>query len=66
MVKDPGEFTNLASDSRYSARKPALKTQLPKINRKPVPGSARRILIYQDGVASWEGEDIDPNESIPD
>ncbi|HIF01440.1 MAG TPA: DUF4976 domain-containing protein [Planctomycetes bacterium] len=66
MVKDPNEFTNLAGDSRYSAEKLALRKQLPKINRKPVPGSARRILIYENGVANWEGEDIDPNEAIPD
>lgn len=33
---------------------------------KPAPGSANRILIYEKGVANWEGEDIDPNEAIPD
>ena len=66
MVKDPSEFTNLAADSRYSTDKLGLKKQLPKINRKPVAGSARRILIYENGVANWEGEDIDPNEPIPD
>jgi choline-sulfatase len=66
MVKDTNEFTNLAADSRYSAEKLALREQLPKINRKPVAGSAKRILIYENGVANWEGQDIDPNEAIPD
>ena len=66
MVKDPNEFTNLAGDKRYFAEKLALKKQLPQINRKPVAGSAKRILIYENGVANWEGEDIDPDESIPD
>ena len=66
MVKDPNEFTNLAADSRYSAEKLALRKQLPKINNQPVAGSAKRILIYENGVANWEGEDIDPNETIPD
>jgi arylsulfatase A-like enzyme len=66
MVKDPNEFTNLAADSRYSAEKLALRKQLPKINKKPVAGSANRILIYENGVANWEGQDIDPNEAIPD
>ena len=66
MVKDPSEFTNLAADSRYVAEKRALRMQLPKINRKPVKGSAKRILIYENGVANWEGQDIDPKEAIPD
>jgi arylsulfatase A-like enzyme len=66
MVNDPNEFTNLAADSRYTGDKLALRKQLPKINRKAAPGSARRILIYKNGVANWEGEDIDPNEAIPD
>ena len=66
MVKDPNEFTNLAADSRYSAQKLALSAQLPKINRKPVVGSANRILVYKDGTANWEGQNIDPNEAIPD
>jgi choline-sulfatase len=66
MIADPAEFTNLAADSRYSTEKLTLKKQLPLINRKPAPGSAKRILIYKNGVANWEGEDIDPNEAIPD
>jgi len=59
MVNDPNEFNNLAEKS-------ALKERLPKINRKPVPGSAKRILIYEKGVANWEGEDIAHDEAIPD
>jgi hypothetical protein len=66
MVKDLNEFTNLASDSQYTAEKLALKKHLPKINRKPVSGSTNRIFIFKNGVANWEGEDIDPDEAIPD
>ena len=66
MVEDPNEFTNLANDSRYAATKSNLREQLPKINKKPVPGSANRILIYENGVANWEGEDIGRNDPIPD
>lgn len=66
MVKDPHEFTNLADDARYADQKRALREQLPRINRKPVAGSANRILTYQDGVANWEGQDIDPAEPNPD
>ena len=66
MVEDPNEFTNEASDSRYAAEKRALRKQLPKINRKPAPGSAKRILTYEASVANWEGEDIGPHDVIPD
>lgn len=31
-----------------------------------VPGSTKRVLTYINGIATWEGEDIDPNEAIPD
>ncbi len=66
MDKDPNEFANLASNPEFDGVKRRLRGQLPKVNRLPVPGSERRILLYQDGVANWEGEDIDPEESIPD
>ena len=66
MQKDPNEFTNLADDARYATVKQTLRQQLPKVNRKPVIGSANRLLLYENGVANWEGEDIDPNQAIPD
>ncbi|MEX0320564.1 MAG: sulfatase [Puniceicoccaceae bacterium] len=66
MVNDPNEFTNLAAEVRFSSAKAAMRKHLPSVNKAPVPGSAKRILIYRDGVANWEGEDIDPNEAVPD
>ena len=66
MIKDPNEFPNLANDRQYSATQTALKKHLSKNNKKPVAGSAKRILIYKNGVVNWEGEDIDPGEAIPD
>jgi choline-sulfatase len=66
MVNDPNEFTNLANDSNFTTAKLALKEYLPTINKKPVAGSANRILIYEKGVANWEGEDIGPHDPIPD
>lgn len=66
MVKDSNEFTNLALNPKYAEEKRRLRKQLPKINRPPAPGSAKRVLIYENGIANWEGEDIDPNEAIPD
>jgi choline-sulfatase len=66
MVGDPNEFTNLAGESPYTEIKSSLRKQLPKINLKPVVGSKHRILRYEQGVANWEGEDIDPSSPIPD
>jgi len=66
MVNDPNEFTNLAADPRFTTEKLALKKHIPRLNKQPVPGSANRILIYKDGKANWEGEDIGPNDPIPD
>ena len=66
MIADPNEFTNLANDPNYARTQRALKRRLPKTNRRPAPGSANRILIYENGVANWEGEDIDHNEPIPE
>ena len=66
MINDPDEFTNLAGEATFASVKSTLKKCLPKIGKKPVPGSAKRILIYEKGVANWEGEEIDPTEPIPD
>jgi arylsulfatase A-like enzyme len=66
MVNDPSEFSNLAMDKHYAAVMRSLKKHLPKVNAEPVKGSANRILTYENGVANWEGQDIDRNEPIPD
>ncbi|MDA8527858.1 sulfatase [Opitutaceae bacterium] len=66
MVNDPSELKNLAADPAYAERKRTLRKHLPSVNRPAVPGSAKRVLLYENGVANWEGEDIDPTEAIPD
>ncbi len=66
MVADPNEFDNLADHPDYAAAKAALRTYLPRRNQAPVAGSANRILIYKNGVANWEGEDIGPDDPIPE
>ena len=66
MVKDPNEFINMASNPEYDSQKRKLRKHIPKFDRAHAPGSSKRVLIYENGVANWEGEDIDPNEAIPD
>jgi arylsulfatase A-like enzyme len=66
MQKDPNEWTNLASNPEYADVIAAHKKWIPKDNRKPAPGSAHRILVYEDGKANWEGKDILDDDPIPE
>jgi len=65
LAKDPNEWDNLAADPRYAAIMEQHRRWLPRVNRKPVPGSRHRILVYQHGQATWEGEPIDPKAPVP-
>jgi arylsulfatase A-like enzyme len=66
MRNDPHEFVNLASRPDSAAVLHDLRRWVPQVNRLPVPGSANRILIYQNGKANWEGEDILPDAPVPE
>ena len=68
MLADPNEWTNLAGDSKFAEVKRDLAKWLPKINLKPVPGSAQRILTYnpETGEVNWEGKNVGKNDPIPD
>ena len=35
---------------------------LPKTNAPPVPGSADRVLVKENGIWTWEGKPIRPEE----
>lgn len=65
MQKDPNEWTNLAGDPAYADVVEQHVKWLPGINLKPVPGSKHRILIYENGQANWQGEDIAPADAVP-
>jgi hypothetical protein len=68
MVEDPNEWTNLASRPEHSQIVAEHRRWIPKVNRKPVPGSRDRILLFDSatGQANWEGKDIFPNSPIPE
>ena len=66
MRKDPNEWNNLARDSRYADVLQEHRRWLPESSAKPAPGSRARILIYDDGKANWEGEDIMADDPIPE
>ena len=66
MRNDPNEWTNLAGEPAHAARIEELRGWLPSRNARPAPGSAVRILTYENGQANWEGEDILPGDPIPE
>jgi len=65
MRNDPHEWTNLIGDPKYAQVAARHADWLPQINRKPAPGSRSRILTYQNGQATWQGQDIDSDEPVP-
>ncbi len=66
MRNDKNEWTNLAADAKYAAVLEEHRKQLPGESAPPAAGSAHRILTYENGQPNWEGQDIDPNEPIPE
>ena len=63
---DPHEWHNLARDPGHQAMCSELSRWIPSPSVQPAPGSAHRILTYQQGVATWEEKIIAPNEPIPE
>ncbi|MCA9058352.1 MAG: choline-sulfatase, partial [Planctomycetaceae bacterium] len=68
MQDDPNEWQNLAGDIRYASVLEQHRQWMPAKSRKPVPGSASRILIYDEDAhtINWEGDDILPGAPIPE
>lgn len=62
MVADPNEWTNLAARAPLRTVKDDLARWLPATNAAPVPGSAQRVLVRQDGGWFWEGRRIRDEE----
>lgn len=65
-VNDPREWHNIASEPKRAAIKIALAKWLPKTSAKPLPGSAGRILTFENGVPIWEGKPIGKDDPFPD
>ncbi len=66
MRKDPNEWHNLAGNHEFADIIRQHRNWMPKVNAKPAPGSSSRILIFENGKANWEGEDIGPTDPIPE
>jgi arylsulfatase A-like enzyme len=63
---DPHEWTNVAARAALAIRKQELAGWLPRTNAPPAPGSAHRILIYTNGLATWEGRPIAADDPWPE
>ncbi|MEQ9407627.1 MAG: sulfatase [Fuerstiella sp.] len=66
MRQDPNEWTNLAGDSQFAQVLKQHRRWIPR-SRQPVPGSKHRILLHRaDGTVNWEGQEIRPDDPIPE
>ena len=66
MKADPNEWTNLAARPEHAETLRKLRAWLPASSRKPVPGSAHRILTWDGDEAVWQGKPIAPDAPIPE
>jgi hypothetical protein len=66
MRHDPNEWKNLANDPQYAEVIANHRRHLPRRSARPAPGSQHRILIYENGKANWEGQDIGDDDAIPE
>ncbi|MPZ19067.1 MAG: sulfatase-like hydrolase/transferase [Luteitalea sp.] len=66
MRADPNEWTNLAGDPKFASILEEHRRWAPASSAPPAPGSASRILTYENGRAVWEGEAIAPGTPIPE
>jgi len=66
MRKDPNEWTNLAKNPKYAAVIAQHRKWIPKIDRKPAPGSSHRVLTFENGQVNWEGADVASDDPIPE
>ncbi len=60
--KDPNEWTNLAHDPKQAGVIKELSKWIPRLDKPPVPKSAARLLVKENGVWMWEGKPIIPSE----
>jgi choline-sulfatase len=63
---DPNEWHNLASEPKYAEVIREHARWIPRTNVKPAPGSSSRILTYENGKVTWEGEAVGPEDPIPE
>lgn len=63
-MSDPNEWHNLAGRPEFTSTVREHAHWLPARSTPPVPGSASRILVQQQGRWLWEGEEIVPSQKV--
>ena len=68
MVADPNEWTNLVDDPQFAPVLAEHRRWLPKVDVPPAPGSAHRVLTYDEDsdTAAWEGTPVRRTDPIPE
>ncbi|MBD3675921.1 MAG: sulfatase [Planctomycetaceae bacterium] len=66
LRKDPREWNNIIDDPDYQSIIAEHRQWLPKVDVEMVPGSRARVLSYKNGKVIWEGEEIKPDDPIPE
>lgn len=65
METDPHEWHNLADNPRHEETLSSMRNWVPENDCEPAPGSAHRVLVYDDDEIRWEGSPILPDDPIP-
>jgi len=66
MRDDPREWTNLADRETSAEVITELRRWLPSANAPAAPGSKHRILTWENGNVTWEGENVTSDEAVPE
>ena len=68
LKTDANEWTNLVTKAEHAKKIAEHRKWLPKIDSRPAPGSANRVLTYdkETDEAVWEGKTIRRSDSIPE
>ena len=66
VVADPHEWTNLAGELKHAGVIRELGRYVPAKSAAPLPGSAGRLLTFENGVPIWEGKPIGKTDPFPD
>lgn len=65
MKNDPHEWHNVVGKAENKAIITHLRKYIPKVNKKPAPGSKHRILTYDGKTVIWQDEQVKKTDPIP-
>ena len=65
MRSDVNEWQNRAGDENFADIIVKHRRWLPRVNTPPAPGSRSRVLVYRNGKATWEGQEVTEGSAVP-